>query len=196
MIYAAFHLFCEFGIDNVSLASVAKAAGVSPNSILRYFDSKASLVFSTQILLWEEIVAHLLENSRDQLSTVQNGLEEIEILLKSFQQLYENHSKYVLFFNDYKSYLVRNGLRMPQDLHERIMRPIYVTFMKALSRGQTDGSITTNQTVEAQFFTIWGLMRGFVGEIVTYDFMYDGVNPWKGQFPIVLQMMITALKNA
>ncbi|MET8543954.1 TetR family transcriptional regulator [Kitasatospora sp. NPDC004799] len=53
----AMGLFAERGFDRVTVTEVARAAGVSPNTVFNYFPTKEDLFFDRQ----EEVVAHLAE---------------------------------------------------------------------------------------------------------------------------------------
>ncbi|MFJ9605488.1 TetR/AcrR family transcriptional regulator [Kitasatospora sp. NPDC101176] len=48
-------LFAEHGFDRVTVVEVARAAGVSPNTVFNYFPTKEDLFFDRQ----DEVVAHL-----------------------------------------------------------------------------------------------------------------------------------------
>ncbi|MFD8705928.1 TetR/AcrR family transcriptional regulator [Kitasatospora sp. NPDC059648] len=50
-------LFAERGFEQVTVAEVARAAGVSPNTVFNYFPTKEDLFFDRQ----DEVVAHLAE---------------------------------------------------------------------------------------------------------------------------------------
>lgn len=193
MIHVAYDLFCERGIDGTTLAEISKAAGVSPKSIFRYFENKAELLQHTQIILWEEIVAYILTSSKTQIDAAQSGLAKIEILLANFKTLYENHSRYLVFSCDYKLFLVRNNIKLSQHTYDKIMKPVVEIFTEALEQGREDGSITKDHTISTQFFTMWGVMRGYAEGIAIYDLMYGGNNPWKGQFELLLQYIVAAL---
>lgn len=195
MLHTAYDYFCEHGIDGVSLAQIAKGARVSPNSIFRYFDSKAELVQCTQIILWEEITAHILQDSESQLAQAKNGLEEMEILLLNFKKFYKNHNNYILFAYDYKLFLLRNHLTLSVEHHKKTMGPIVEAFLAALRKGQGDGSIDGSESAETQFFTLWGVLRSYVEEIVVYDRIYEGENPWENHFDLILFHIMEALKS-
>ncbi|MER7669030.1 TetR family transcriptional regulator [Kitasatospora sp. NPDC096128] len=53
----AMGLFAERGFDRVTVVEVARAAGVSPNTVFNYFPTKEDLFFDRQ----DEVVAHLAE---------------------------------------------------------------------------------------------------------------------------------------
>lgn len=195
LLHVAYDLFCEHGIDAVTLSQISKKSQISLNSIYSYFDSKATLVRHTQKILWEEILDHILFESQERLEFSQNGLEEIEILLYNFKSFYEHHGSYLLFSHDYNLFLVRNNTTLSRDFYREIHRPVLNAFTSALQRGQLDGSITMSNSIEEQFYVAWGIMRSFVEHIVVFDKMCEGDNPWKEYFDLVLKYVLLGLKN-
>lgn len=195
LLHVAYELFCEHGIDAVTLFQIAEKSAVSHNSIYRYFNSKATLVRHTQIILWQEIAAQVLADGQEQLSAAKNSWQEISVLLFNFKQLYKDHSRYLLFACDYKLFLVRNHLKLGRQEYEEILEPVRKIFLNALARGRKDGSISSKEDIEDQFFTIWGIARGYVEQIVVYDQMYDAENPWRERFDLVLQYTLEGLRN-
>lgn len=194
ILYDSYDLFCKYGIDAVSISQISKKSNISVNSIYSYFDSKATLVRHTQKILWEEIVDHILSGSARRLETCQNGLDEIAVLLFNFKDFYENHSSYLLFACDYNLFLVRNHIKQSQQYYEEIHRPVYKAFCAALERGHRDGSITKSQEVTTQFLMVWGIMHGFVERLVVFDEMYEGVNPYKEHFDLLIEGTLQRLK--
>ncbi|MEG1725564.1 MAG: TetR/AcrR family transcriptional regulator [Anaerovoracaceae bacterium] len=195
IIHTAYQLFCDSNIDAVSLETIAKQSDVAPNSIFRYFGSKAALVQCTQTVLWQEITTHILSESKEKIDLSKNGLEEMEALLSGFYLLYKNHRRYVLFASDYKQFLVRNHIKISESDNQEMLRPAYSACSVALVRGREDGSITKKEPIDVQFLGIWAVMRGFVEEIAVYDVIYSGVNPWRDKFDYVLKCTLKALEN-
>lgn len=194
MIQVAYKLFSEYGIEGTSLERVAKEAGASPKSIFRYFENKAQLVEQTQIILWEEIVNCVTTDNQPALSKATNGLEEMEVLLLGFENLYKNHKDYLLFSNDYQSYLMRKHKKLSQEHLERMLSDVRPIFLHALERGQQDGSISNHRPASEQFLLIWGIMRTYVDQLVIHSQLYEGENIWTVMFPELIVEMLNILK--
>lgn len=194
MLHAAYELFCAEGIDSVSLAKIAKAADVSLNSIFRYFATKTELLEQTQIILWTEIVDCITEGNRQKRSESPNGLEEVRVLLYGFENLFKNHSQYIFFAYEYKAYLMRKHLKLPQSSYDIALKPLRDIFLPAIVRGQADGSIVTQQSAGDLFFIVWGVMRHWVEQMLVHDKVYDGQSPWEGLFPIVVEKIVDNLR--
>ena len=195
IIDTAYELFCTQGIDATSLLQIAKESSVSLDSLYHYFASKATLVQHTQTVLWKRILEYTLANCSERIAAAQSGLEEVEILLYNFKGFYADHKPYLLFYCEYKTYMYRNHLLLPQDNYRELITPIYKVFTKALARGYADGSISKAQSMQAQFFATWGVLRCYVEQMATYDKINSGENPWEQQFDLVLRNTISILIN-
>lgn len=195
LIHAAYELFCEQGIAAVSLAQISKKAAISLGAIYHYYPSKAVLVQRTQNILWNELAEQVLSESRKQLAQATSGLEELSILLRNFQKLYERNSNYLVFACEYRLYLMRNKIVLPQKAYLELIAPVYKAFIAALERGRLDQSISNEQTEENQFFAIWGMLWGFVEQLVLMDNIYGTDNPYNSRFSLVIESMIAGLKS-
>lgn len=194
IIHTAFQLFCEHGIDEVSIAQIARGAGVGHASVFRYFTTKGELILCTQRLLWEEVVAHICAGNATKLTPEMSGLAELEVLLLGFQTLYEEHACYLLFAADYKLFLVRHHARLPLMQYHELLRPVRNAFEPALKRGQADGSIRKKESIDTLFSMLWCVMRGFVDEIILYNKVYAGENPWSDHFMLLVKSVLALLK--
>lgn len=194
MLHVAYKLFCEYGIDAVAVSQVAKAAGVSPNSIYRYFDSKVQLVHSAQTLLWDEIVSCTIASTGEKSFHANSGMEELSFLLDGFKDLYNKHSQYILFAYDSKAFFIRNNIKLDEEWYKAMLEPIRRVFVKTLKKGQQDGSILRTESPDTQFLMLWCLMRSYTDTAVLYDKVYTGENPWTTQFDRVIYHIQNVLR--
>lgn len=194
IIHTAFRLFCENGVDQVTIKDIAKMAHVGEKSVYRYFNTKKELLLQTGFVLWKEIVNELMVSIGVDYEN-KSGLEQVHALMEGFRTLYENNADYVLFSYDYKLSLIHHALQMTEAEYEEILRPIHDMYMSALEKGIQDGSIRQREGAEDLYFAIWGLMRGFVVKMVIYDRMYAGKSPWKERFDIACHLILSGLKN-
>lgn len=193
IIMTSYKLFCADGIYSVTIEDIAKKSHVSTASVYRYFSTKTNLLLATQKILWEEVVDYMISHQGIKLNDSQSGLQQMSILLNAFQSMYEQHSGYVLFACDYKLYLVRQRVQLSDAEHQEMLYPVKQVFSQVIMRGQEDGTITTVKDAETLFFVIWGMLRGYVEQIVLYDKIKIGVNPWKKYFPIVSDSILILL---
>lgn len=195
LIYAAYELFCEQGIESVSLSQISKKSAISLGAIYHYYESKTELIQHTQKILWYELADQLLSESYKQRSLVTTGLEEMSILLRNFQKLHEQHSAYLVFACEYRLYMVRNNITLSLKDYTELIAPVYKAFVNALERGRSDKSISSKQTAEDQFFSMWGIFWGYVEQMVLMDKIYGMDNPFHSRFSFVIDSAIESLKK-
>lgn len=196
IVHRAFELFCQKGIDRVTIEEIAKAAEVSVISVYRYFNTKAELLLITQRKLWKEVIQSVSEyiveaDSYDK----QTGFEQIRDLINGFEDLYQKHREYLLFAAYYKLYLAREHLRLTGKEYADMLSPIKDMFIAALRRGMEDGSLTIKGDPDDIFYCIWGILRGYVEEMTVYDRMLDGKNEWTERFPYMRTMILNELNS-
>lgn len=190
IIRVAYNLINKYGMEGVSLEKIAKVAGVSPKTIFRYFNSKIQLIEETQRIVWKEIVDSIMASNQPAFSEAVNGVEEVRILLKGFENLYKEHSDYILFAYEFKSYYLRIRNKLPNDHYENMLSDIRPLFIGALERGRKDGSIQLSQPVSDVFLLNWGIMRQYVEQMVIHSKLYEGDNPWIDLFPNIMNKII------
>ncbi len=195
MLHVAYGLFCKYGIDAITLSQIAKESGVGLSTVYRYFNTKGELLLQTQKILWEETVEQVRASNWDQLPLAKDGWEEMSILLYGFKAFYEQHSRYLLFAMDYKMFLVRHDIKLPQYIYDSIISPVQKLFCAALERGHQDGSITNKETVYNQFAEIWGIMRGFAEQLAVLEKIYDGPNTGEILFDRIIYHILEGLRN-
>ena len=106
IILVAFHLFCERGIEDVTLSEISHKAKVGEATVYRYFESKALLTLETFEKLWELLTEH----ANQEIKNVpgywsMTGLEQVKIWLDSFWTFFLNKSDYILFSYEAVLYL-------------------------------------------------------------------------------------------
>lgn len=194
IITTAFQLFCEKGIEKVSLSTIAKKSGVGESSVYRYFTNKPLLVLATLNVLWRSIEDHL-ENTMNQTPNYHSmtGLQQVDVSLHAFRMLYINNSDYILFSYEAKLYLQRNGISLTQREYDDIMDTLRIPCIASLEKGQKDGSILSKLDAEDLFYAIWGCVRGYIVKIVIYESLCAEKNPWTGRYDILKSGILTAL---
>lgn len=145
-------------------------------------------------MLWKEIINELSVQI-DEAYERKSGLEQVQILLDGFRNLYDNHANYVLFSYDYKLYLIRHGEFLTIDVFDDILSPLHELYINALEKGRRDGSIHAEGATEDLYWAIWGIMRGYVVKIVIYDRMYTGADIWRRRFSVVCSLILSGLRN-
>lgn len=194
IITTAFQLFCRHGIEQVSLADIARQAGVGNSAIYRYFTNKPLLVLATLSVLWRAIGERLESQAAgtehyDRMT----GYEQCAVQLEGYRRLYMDNSDYVLFSYESKLYLQRNGVALSKQQYDHLMEEIREPCMAALEKGKADGSIPSDRDTEDLFYSIWGAVRGYIVKIVIYQALCRDENPWESRYTTLEDGILSAL---
>lgn len=192
IIFSAFRLFCQRGIERVSVEDIAKRARVSEKSVYRYFNTKPGLVLEVTHTLWKRIACELRSTVEQDFSCM-SGVQQLETLLHAFRCLFEKHADDILFSYEYKLYFIRRSTKVQQKAIDDVLAPVKLLYLRALQKGQNDGTITCSFSPEELYTAIWGFMRGYVLKIVLYDRMYEGENFWKRGFESACAILLAGL---
>lgn len=194
MIKTAYRLFSDHGIEHVSLARIAKKAGLSENTLYRYFDNKETLVLETFAKLWDTMMRQVEQIvAQAPCYDALTGYEQMRVWIEGFRHLYQADADFVLFSCEAKLYLLRHSVRIELDRHGMLMHPFCGPCMAALEKGKADGSIPTQESSEDLFYAIWGAIRGYVVKIVIYGALYGDDSPWESRFQVMERGILSAL---
>lgn len=194
MIYTAFRLFCDRGIENVSMQEIAKKAQVGENTLYRYFGNKEQLVLEAFIKLWDTI----MQNVERVVEGIPNyaaltGYGQIRVWIEGFRHLYQNDKDFVLFSYEAKLYLLRRNIKLDRFQQDTLMHSFRGPCLAALEKGKADGSIPVKESSEDLFYAIWGSIRGYVVKIVIYGNLYGEDSPWERRYKVVEKGILSAL---
>lgn len=196
ILHTAFNLFCEHGIEQVTLLNIAKEAKVGIASIYRYFINKVQLVLETLSVLWKQIGISLEESAEaTDCYADMTGFEQLKIRVEGCKKLYLDNADYVLFSYEAKLYLQRNHVQLTQQQYDNLMYDIKKPCISAINKGKADGSIPTQKDSEDLFYVIWGAIRGYVVKIVIYDALCEDGGPWKSRYDLLEEALLTALRS-
>lgn len=195
IIMSAFKLFCEKGIESVSVVEIAKESGVGETTIYRYFENKTTLVLEAFVKLWDMIMRQIEDFAEgyDNYNSL-TGYEQISVWIDTFRLLYQNNADFILFSYEAKLYLLRNNVKLDSLQQDILMNPIKGPFLLALEKGKKDGSIPVTEESENVFYAVWGAIRGYIVKIVIYDRLYGEDSPWEKRYPIMKNLILSALK--
>lgn len=196
IVMTAFQLFCERGIEDVSLVEIAKAANVGETTIYRYFENKTTLVLEAFIKLWDMIMRQV-EQAAEHYDNYYalTGYDQIAVWLDAFQQLYQNKADFILFSYEAKLYLLRHKIKLNSIQQDALMHSIKPPCLAALEKGKADGSIPILEDSENIFYAMWGAIRGYIVKIVIYDSLYGEDSPWESRYHVMKTGILCALRS-
>lgn len=185
---ATLELFCEKGIEDTSVEEAAKAAGVGPATIYRYFETKAELAISAGIAYWQKIAEKYVCALSEKKYTEMNGYCQMHCIFQIFIRIFEEEFMFLKFLQEFDIFVRRYNIPKERlaEYEECILnlKP-YVT--DALEKGLKDGSLDFSYTVEEVYFSIMHTLLSLMQKL-----SYNGcILSSDERIELVLQVRIT-----
>lgn len=157
---AAEHLFLEKGFDNVTVDDIAVAAEVAKGTLYLYFKNKNDLLMGLLLKRRRPILQAFGEAQAD----ASTGLDLVARLIREQQQSMERDPLELrrLFLR----HLIDGPASEPSpaaEEHAKHIERVISTYLNAIERGQSDGSIRKELEPAMVTAQIWG---GMVGSFV------------------------------
>lgn len=155
----AFELFCEHGIDSVSMNEIALKAEIGVASLYRYFVTKESLAIQCAKQAWDIVADEFAVLFEDPEYKEKNGFGQIIVIFSIFCELYRSKEEFFRFICYFDSYIHRNNVSIEAlDSYEAGIQGTKEIVMSALQKGFEDGSIRKelrqNDNGETLYYTL------------------------------------------
>ncbi len=185
---AALDLFCEKGIEDTSVEEAAKAAGVGPATIYRYFETKAELAISAGIAYWQKIAEKYVCVLSEKKYMEMNGYCQMHCIFQIFIRIFEEEFMFLKFLQEFDIFVRRYNIPKERltEYEECILnlKP-YVT--DALEKGLKDGSLDFPYTVEEVYFSIMHTLLSLMQKLSYNGYILSSDE----RIELVLQVRIT-----
>lgn len=163
---AALELFCEKGIEDTSVEEVAKAAGVGPATIYRYFETKAELAISAGIAYWQQVADKYTGGLSGKKYENMGGSDQLRSILHIFEEIFEKERLFLKFLQEFDIFVRRYQIAKERlaEYEEGILnlKP-YVT--DALEKGFNDGSLKFSCTVDEVYFSVMHMLLSLMQKL-------------------------------
>lgn len=185
---ATLELFCEKGIEDTSVEEAAKAAGVGPATIYRYFETKAELAISAGIAYWQKIAEKYVGALSEKKYMEMNGYCQMHRIFQIFIRIFEEEFMFLKFLQEFDIFVRRYNIPKERltEYEECILnlKP-YVT--DALEKGLKDGSLDFPYTVEEVYFSIMHTLLSLMQKLSYNGYILSSDE----RIELVLQVRIT-----
>ncbi len=197
VIRVALSLFLKQGIDNTKMTEIANRAKIGIASLYRYFPTKPLIVVETASLLWSERAkASQVYRLAHEIQTF-DGFQQMEIILQSYLDLYQNHQDFLRFLDEFDQYIIKEKIPISQLLeYDSKIQDLKAIFYHAIEKGQKDGSIRKDLNKEEYYYTtthsLTALSQKLIirGDVLKSDTLVLG----EQQVQLMIDMSIRYLK--
>lgn len=156
-----FRLFSENGIEEVSLQSVANAAGVGIATMYNYYSTKVNLIVAISAKIWSDVWKKYINKIDAETFQKISAYEAIELYCNAMIDIYNNHPEVLRFSSDYKTYMCRKGFQSEQaNEHIDALEPFAAMFHQRFLKSREDKSIRQDIDEKELFTTVAMTMLG------------------------------------
>lgn len=163
VVHVALASFVKYGIDGSKVSEIGRIARLTERSVFRYFDTKSDLVLAAAMLFWDKVKTLVLKNMDEIENSNKTGLEEIEIILRKYTDIYFTHYKQFIFVHEAESYLYRSGKDLLIKNH--VLSPFATSedpVALAIKKGIKDGSVNSDINIENAYFNTYDSLLGLM----------------------------------
>jgi len=167
----ASQLFMRNGIDNVSIADIADAVGMTRATIYRYFANRVEIAWALQRRYSENLISTM---SSDATNERLPGVTRLRAMLQGFCDYYFQYPERALYFTQFeRMYTTQEDNEQLQALKRNDAQIINDPISNVIAVGVRDGSLRADldpQKTSTTIYTmIWGLERRFASSAVTFE---------------------------
>jgi AcrR family transcriptional regulator len=167
----ASQLFMRNGIDNVSIADIADAVGMTRATIYRYFANRVEIAWALQRRYSENLISTM---SSDATNERLPGVTRLRAMLQGFCDYYFQYPERALYFTQFdRMYTTQADNAQLQALKRNDAQIINDPISNVIAVGVRDGSLRADldpQKTSTTIYTmIWGLERRLAVSAVTFE---------------------------
>lgn len=166
ILQAALELFCRKGIEDTSVEEVAKAAGVGPATIYRYYETKAELAISAGIAYWQKVADKYVEALSGEKYGEMSGSGQLQCIIQIFGEIFEKEQLFLKFLQEFDIFVRRYQIAKERlaEYEEGILNlKSYVT--DALEKGLSDKSLDFPNTVDDVYFSMMHMLLSLMQKL-------------------------------
>lgn len=143
------------GIEDTSVEEIAKAAGVGPATIYRYFETKAQLAISAGIAYWQKVAGKYLDSLSQIAYQKLSGLQQMEYIFHIFSEIFQEELLFLKFLQEFDIFVQRYHISKERlGEYEEYILNLKPYMTNALEKGLRDGSLAFSYTADEIYFSV------------------------------------------
>jgi AcrR family transcriptional regulator len=164
-------LFIRDGVDNVSIADIADAVGMTRATIYRYFANRVEIAWALQRRYSENLISAMSSDATDARLP---GVTRLRAMLQGFCDYYFQYPERALYFTQFeRMYTTQPDNAQLQELKRNDAQIINDPITDVIAVGVGDGSLRANldphKTSTTIYTIIWGLERRLAASAATFE---------------------------
>ncbi len=140
-------LFLADSISGVTMADIARNAGVAEATLYRHFQKKQNIVMQASSRLAEKVLKEYSLNAGEK-----SGYEQISMFYSTYLDLFKAHPDYFKFIGELDAYLMSEN-DVQKSEYESEVNVFKIIFDNAYFKGQEDGTVKALENKDAFYFS-------------------------------------------
>ncbi len=174
ILMTAEQLFIRDGIDNVSIADIADAVGMTRATIYRYFANRVEIAWALQRRYTENLIDSMPSDATNERLP---GVTRLRATLQGFCDYYFQYPERALYFTQFdRMHTTQEDNVQLQELKRNDAQIINDPVSQLIVIGMRDGSLRANldphKTSTTIYTIIWGLERRLGVSAATFEVEY------------------------
>jgi len=155
MVQAAFSCFSRQGIENTSIADIAKNAEFGEATLYRYFSNKETLALECGILFWTQAGEYFDEMSEMEDFREKDGFGQVEALALGAMDIFNQDRDGFCLIHNLDRYLLSHKIEdRKMAEYEKTVDSLKPYLCNALEKGKADGSIGRREDTEELYYAL------------------------------------------
>lgn len=174
ILMTAEQLFIRDGINNVSIADIADAVGMTRATIYRYFANRIEIAWALQRRYAESLIDSMPSEANNERLP---GVTRLRAMLRGFCDYYFQYPERALYFTQFdRMHTTQEDNLQIQELKRNDTQIINDPISQVITIGVRDGSLRANldphKTSTTIHTIIWGLERRLAASSATFEREY------------------------
>lgn len=162
----ALELFCDDGLEDTSIETVARRSGVGAATIYRYFETKAELAIQCGIVYWEKISEKYLWYLRRPEYLQASGCGQMAVIMQIFTEIFEKEFRFLKFLQEFDVFVQKYQISQERlEEYEACILNLKPYVTDALEKGLQDKSLAFSYSAEEVYFSMTHAMLSLMQKL-------------------------------
>lgn len=198
LIESALRCFGEKGIEKTALSDIALCAQTGEATLYRYFVNKENLALECGVYFWELAASYYEELAAQKEYQQKSGIQQVEALLLTTEQIFEEHREKMKFLHDLDVFMVSHKVEAKKQAeYEKQVESLMPLLCDAIEKGKGDGTVAIRADTRELYYTLTHTVLSLLqklagmGHILSGDERVDE----KRRIALLRQMLLEGLKH-
>lgn len=198
LIESALRCFGEKGIEKTALSDIALCAQTGEATLYRYFVNKENLALECGVYFWELAASYYEELAVQKEYQQKSGIQQVEALLLTTEQIFEEHREKMKFLHDLDVFMVSHKVEAKKQVeYEKQVESLMPLLCDAIEKGKGDGTVAIRADTWELYYTLTHTVLSLLQKLAGMGHILPGDErvDEKRRIALLRQMLLEGLKH-